>query len=418
MNFASKLKYVGAAAIAAAVAYGGFPVSATETKGPVTDEIGVVKINKDDPIVIGAYLVISGPDLAVGVDEQRAIEIAFDEAGNQLLGHPIKLVVEDSTCSAEGGQTAAVKLASNQQVSVVVGPSCSSASVPGAPILWKAGIPSIGLNSVTSVTAPDRDPGYYGYLRTCFNDSWSAVADSNYAYNVVGHRTATLLHEGTSYSESVARLFGEAFEKLGGKVLSTEAVGPKDVEMRPALTRIATDAPEVLYMPLNVFAAGHVVRQAKEVSGLGNTMLLGQNSLFSRDMISAAGDAVVGFKMAIVDLSGETFSDHYPVFLDTYVEKYGEHPPQAYHYLAYDAALVAMAAIRKVAVKDDTGNTYIGRKALRDALYATKGLKGLSGDITCNEHGDCGVYHGAIYEFTDSDPASWKPGVNPKKIYP
>ena len=418
MELAKLVRSAAAVAVAMAVAYTASPVSAAETKGPVTDDIGVIKIAKDNPIVIGAYLAIGGPESALGIDEQRAIEIAFDEVDNQLVGHPIKLTIEDSACNAEGGQTAAVKLASNQAIAVVIGPSCSNAAVPGAPILWQAGIPSIGLNSVPSVTAPDRDPGYYGYIRTAFNDSWSAIADADYAYNVAGHRTATLLHDGTAYSESVARLFGVAFEKLGGKVHSTEAVGATDVEMRPALTKIASNPPDVLYLPLYVFAAGYVVRQAKDVSGLEKTTLLGQNALFTRDMITAGGEAVVGFKIALVDLSEEAFSEGYPAFLETYVNKYGEKPPQAFHYLAYDAALLAMAAIRKVAVHDDSGNTYIGRKALRDAMYATKGLKGLSGDITCNEHGDCGVFHGAIYEFTDGDAETFEPGVNPKKIYP
>ena len=51
---------------------------AAETKGPVTDELGVVEIPKDAPIVIGGYWVISGPDTALGLDSQRGAEIAFD----------------------------------------------------------------------------------------------------------------------------------------------------------------------------------------------------------------------------------------------------------------------------------------------------------------------------------------------------
>ena len=42
-------------------------------------------------------------------------------------------------CNAEGGQTAATKLAANPQTVVVLGPACSSAATPAAPILWQAG---------------------------------------------------------------------------------------------------------------------------------------------------------------------------------------------------------------------------------------------------------------------------------------
>src|SRR5688500_19170433 len=97
---------VAAVAMVSAVAI------AAETKGPVTDELGVVEIPAGAPIVIGGYWVISGPDTALGLDSQRGVEVAFDELGNQIAGHPIQLIVEDDGCNAEGGQTAATKLAS------------------------------------------------------------------------------------------------------------------------------------------------------------------------------------------------------------------------------------------------------------------------------------------------------------------
>src|SRR5882757_1653392 len=70
------------------------PVTA-ETLGPVTDEVGVVKIPKGQPILIGALLVLSGSDLALGVDASRGAELAFDDRKGMLLGHPIKYLPED-----------------------------------------------------------------------------------------------------------------------------------------------------------------------------------------------------------------------------------------------------------------------------------------------------------------------------------
>ena len=59
--------------------------------------------------------------------------------------------------------------------------------------------------------------------------------------------------------------------------------------------------------------------------------------------------------------------------LQNYRDKYGENPVQAYHVNAYDAGAILLMAIDKVAVKDDKGDTYIGRKALRDALFRDQG---------------------------------------------
>ena len=48
-----------------------------------------------------------------------------------------------------------------------------------------------------------------------------------------------------------------------------------------------------------------------------------------------------------------------------------------------------MAAVEKVAVMDEDGTLYIGRQALRDALFATSGYEGITGTLTCDEYGDC-----------------------------
>ena len=136
------------------------------TVGPVTDSIGVVKINKGQPITIAYWLVIAGENASLGVDSRRGIEIAIDDK-KTVLGFSIRLIGEDSGCNAEGGVTAATKLAANKAIVAAIGSSCSSEARPGAPILWKAGIvtnsPS---NTAPVLTAPDRGPDYDGYLRT------------------------------------------------------------------------------------------------------------------------------------------------------------------------------------------------------------------------------------------------------------
>ena len=93
-------------------------------------------------------------------------------------------------------------------------------------------------------------------------------------------------------------------------------------------------------------------------------------------------------------------------------------PPRTVTVLAYDGAQILIAAIEKAAVTDDQGTTYIGRKALRDALFATKGYEGVSGQIDCDEHGQCAGFKFAVYRFTDGDPTTFEIGTNPEKIYP
>jgi len=388
------------------------------TKGPVTDEIGVLVIPKGAPIVIGGYWVLSGADSALGVDQKRGVELALKDRNNALLGHPLKLIAEDSGCNAEGGQTAATKLAAHPEMAAVVGPSCSSEATPGAPILWKAGLIDVCTScTAPTLTAPDRKPDYDGFLRTIYSDSDQGRYDAKYVHDVLKAKTVVTLHDGSPYAQQLASVMGKNFAEMGGKVLSEEAVAPTDVDMHPVLTRIATEHPDVLYFPVFVAAGAQLLRQAKTTQGLENTTLLGGSSLMAADFIEAAKDAVVGFDFTYPDVSAEAQGKGYPAFVEKYTKTYGEGPVSGFHSNAYDAATLVLMAIQKVAVKDSKGDLYIGRKALRDAAFAVK-FDGISGPIACDPHGECAQFKPAVYQFTNADPKTFKIGVNPKKIWP
>lgn len=393
------------------------PAAPAATVGPVTDPIGVVRIARGQPITIAYWFVIAGPDASLGIDTRRGIEIAIDDK-KTVAGHPIRLIGEDSGCNAEGGVTAATKLAANRVIVAAVGSNCSSEAVPGAPILWRAGISTVSpSNTAPSLTAPNRGPGFDGYLRTAHNDKVQGRAAAQFAFFAQGVRRAATIHDGSPYAEQLANVFADTFKRLGGTITSQEAISPTDTDMRPVLTKIAAGRPQMIYYPIFIAAGGFITRQAKEVSGLANVKLMSADGTFSPDFLKAAGEAAVGMFHSSPDFSA--FAGGYQAFLQKHQQKYGEKPLAPFHAFAYDAAGMIFAAIEKVAKKDSAGNTYIGRRALRDALYATRNFKGLTGNLTCDQFGDCADPHIAVYQITSADPAKWNPGTeNPKKIWP
>jgi len=405
------------AAVLAGMVAGSLMASA-ETVGPVTDPIGVVKVPKGAPLQIGGYWVLSGADAALGTDQKRAVEIAIADHGGKLLGHPIKLNAEDSLCSAEGGQTAAQKLAANPAQILVLGPSCSSEATPGAPILWKAGMVSIGTSSsAPALTAPTRKPEYDGFARTIFSDIDQGAADAKWMHDVLKAKRIVTIHDGSAYAQQLTAETAKNFRALGGTVLSQEAVAPTDVDMHPLLTRIATEKPDALYFPIFIAAAAQVLRQSLEMPELKSIPKIGGGALMAPEMIEAAGASVVGFRIGYPDVSPQAMGKGYPDFVAKYTKTFGQAPISGFHADAYDAAELAFRAIEKVAVTDKEGTLYIGRKALRDAVFAAK-FDGISGPIECNQYGQCGRFKPAVYEFTNADPKTFKIGVNPKKIYP
>jgi branched-chain amino acid transport system substrate-binding protein len=380
------------------------------------DKISVVKIKPGEPIHIACWLAVAGSEASLGIDSKRGVEIAIEDKGGKLLGFSIKLTVEDTGCNPEGGQAAATKIAADPTIVAAIGSTCSSEARPGAPILWKAGIVTVSpSNTAPELTSPKRGPEYAGYLRTAHNDKVQGAVAAEFAYKkLVVRRTATI-HDGSPYSEQLQAVFAATFKRLGGTITSQEAVAPTDTDMRPVLTKIATGKPEFIYYPVFIAAGGHITRQAKEVAGLEKVYLMGADGMFSPDFYKAAGEAAISMFHSSPDFSA--FAGGYRSFLEKHQKKYGEKPLSVFHAHAYDAAMIIFAAIEKVAKKAPDGTLYIGRQTLRDALYATKGFKGLTGTLNCDVYGDCADPRIAVYQTTADnvkklvmpDNPFWKP---------
>ncbi|MBP1717304.1 MAG: putative branched-chain amino acid transporter, periplasmic amino acid-binding protein, partial [Deltaproteobacteria bacterium] len=162
------------------------------------DKKGVIKIKAGQPIHIACWMVVAGPDASLGTDTKRGAEIAIADKGGKLLGHPIKLSVQDTACNAEGGQAAATKLAADPTVVAAIGSNCSSEARPGAPILWKAGIATVSpSNTAPYLTDPKRGPDYDGYLRTAHNDKIQGAVAAEFAIKQLKAKKAATIHDGS-----------------------------------------------------------------------------------------------------------------------------------------------------------------------------------------------------------------------------
>jgi branched-chain amino acid transport system substrate-binding protein len=382
------------------------------------DPLGCVDIAPNDPVHIAYMFVVTGADESLGLDTKYGVEIAIDDKGT-VLGHKIQLTGEDTGCTAEGGQAAATKIAADKTVVAIVGTNCSSEARPAAPIITQAGMTMIS----PSNTAPDlTDPAKHqaGYLRTAHNDKIQGAAMAKFAWEYLKVTSAATIHDGSIYADQLQQIFATEFKKYGGTITAQEAVAPTDTDMKPVLTRIAAGQPQLIYYPVFIAAGGFITSQARQTAGLENTALASADGTFSPDLLKAAGAAAKGMYHSSPDFSA--FGAGYQDFLKKYETKYGRKVMAPFHAHAYDAAMMIFAAIEKVAVKDADGTLHIGRQALRDALFATKDFKGLTGNLTCNANGDCADPKIAVYQVQSADPNTWNPGANadsnPKKIWP
>ncbi len=386
-----------------------------------TDALGCVTIAPDEPVHIAYWGVLSGPDGTLGEDSKRGVEIAIDDLGGKFKNHDILLTTEDAGCTPEGGATAAAKLAADTSLVALVGSSCSDETVGGIAAITKAGLTTISpSNTRPALTDPNRGADYAGYLRTAHSDAFQGKAVAEFAYNVLGARKAATIHDGSAYAQALQQVFADNFKALGGEIVAQEAVAKDATDMRPVLTSIAAKSPDFLYYPVFVAVGGFITSQVREIAGLENVKLAGSDGIFTPDFVKAAGPNVEGMYLSSPDFSA--FPEGYKSFVEKHNKKYGGAPLSIFHAHAYDATNIIFAALDKVAVVDADGTIHVPRQALRDAIFATKDFKGITGTLSCSASGDCGAPVIAVYQVVSSDPASWNPqdaaNPNPKKVYP
>ncbi len=375
-----------------------------------TDDIRCVAVEEGELINIASMIVNSGPVAFLGTDQIGAIEIAVADYG-PIHGHEIALRQEDSLCSAEGGQTAAQKVAANPNIIGVLGTACSSAATAALPIISKAGLSMISSsNTSPTLTDPDRDAGGVwqpGYYRTAHNDLFQGKLAAEYAYNELGARTVATVHDGSPYAYKLQEVMAIEFTNLGGAVTHQGAVNVGDTDMRPLLTEVASRVPDLLFFPIFQPEGNFIVVQSEEISGLENMILMGADGLFSQDFPGNTGVAAVDMYLTAPSVQNEAYTE----LLRKWADLHGGGPPSAFHAHAYDATTMLLDAISAVAQVDANGNLLIGLQAIRDYLNSVEGFDGITGTLTCGTTGDCATGEGlAVFQITEAElEGEWPP---------
>ncbi len=377
----------GTGTVAVSVVENGAWVLAPMAPSAEEDPWGMVKVTPGDTVKIGFAAGLSGAGIDVlGIDEQRGAELAVKDRP-EVLGFEVELLVEDSQCNAEGGQTVANKFVANPDVTAVVGHMCSSACTPASKIYLDNHYTMVS-PSCTAPSLTAADTGTPIFNRVCWNDKIQGPAAGRFAREVLGVSKAATIHDGSPYAEQLGAEFAKGFEELGGEIVAREAVNVGDTDMRPVLTRIKAGEPALIYWSGFVAEGGYLATQRADV-GMEGVIFMGADGIKAEEFIKAAGDAAEG-----VYASAANPAEAGPgmaKFLEDYKAIYGEDPIAPFHAHAYDGAMVIMNAIEQVGQIDGEGNLLIGRKALSDAIRGTEGLQGLTGVITCDEYGDCGT---------------------------
>jgi branched-chain amino acid transport system substrate-binding protein len=356
------------------------------------DSIGCVTVKPGDPVKIGVIQALSGNVEPSGHRYLHSTEIAVDDRQGQLLGHKIVIQAEDGQCTREGGATAGLKIAADPQIVGVIGTTCSGEARGAMPAISDAGMVMIsGSNTAASLTAIGGEQGedfHPGYLRTAHNDADQGKAAAAFAFKKLNiHKVATV-DDGDTYTKGLAGVFRKDFTEYGGQVVATTTVNKGDTDMAPTLTTVSDAGAELVFLALFEPEGDLVAQEKAKAEQFHPLQLMSSDGLMLGTFLDKVGNDSVGmYFVGPAKASGPA----YDAFVKKYESKYNEKLTTNFHAQTYDAANILLTAIEKVAVKDSDGTLHIGRKALRDALYATKDFPGLTGKLSCSQFGDCGA---------------------------
>jgi branched-chain amino acid transport system substrate-binding protein len=325
-----------------------------------------------DTILLGEVGSLTGSEATFGISTRNAIELAINEvnAAGGVKGKKIDIRVYDNQSKPEEAANAANRLINQDNVLLILGEVASTNSIAMATKAQPAKVPMI---SNASTNPKVTQIGDY-IFRVCFIDPFQGYVMAKFAHdNLKINKVAVLRDLGSDYSQGLADVFERKFTEMGGKIVAGETYTKGSTDFRSQLTAIKRAAPDAIYIPGYYNDIGLIARQARE---LGITAkLMGGDGWDSEKLFELGGSAV----------EGSYFSNHYSPddpnprvqkFIASYKKAYGS-VPDSLAALGYDAAMVAMDAIKRAPSFD--------RAAIRDAIAQTKNFHGVTGSITLDE---------------------------------
>jgi branched-chain amino acid transport system substrate-binding protein len=363
----------------------------------------------DKSVKLGINLPFTGADAHDAELIKDGALLAIDEANAQggVAGYKIEvLLLDDGTATA--GQydpaqaaTNARKMVSDKAVVAAIGPQMSGSGKAMSPILSQGDLATI----TPSSTNPDiTDPKFAGqyrpkgkaiYFRTVTTDAFQGPNMANYYADVLKVKSVYVLDDSGAYGVGIADTFQAQAEKRGIKVLGRDQLNPREADYATTLTKIKSLNPDALYYGGVAQAGVKVVKQASNI--LPNMIKGGGDGMYGAEILRGAGfPAAEGWYATIAAPDILENPEAAPV-IERFAKKYGQQP-ENYSITAYDAALVILDAVKRVAASGKE----VTREAVRDAMQ-TAHVKTLQGEITFDENGDLRNREISVFRIVKDD---------------
>lgn len=173
----------------------------------------------EEPIKIGVLLDYSGVGAGNIPFNEQGVRVKLDEIGWEIAGRKVELICVDNASDPVKGAEMAQRLVEVDKVDVVVGPIWSHVALAAAPIFAESKTPVVFVSCQPMAVV--ETGGGYAFLPKGTME-WSSYYAGVYAYEEMGYRTATVLHDDYSSGEALTIGFIRAFEERGGTIVQIQ----------------------------------------------------------------------------------------------------------------------------------------------------------------------------------------------------
>jgi branched-chain amino acid transport system substrate-binding protein len=254
------------------------------------------------------------------------------------------------------------------------------------PFLSQGGLATITPSSTNpDLTAPKfamqyRPGGKPIYFRTVTTDAYQGPNLANYFVDTLKVKSMFGLDDSGAYGIGIATAFENQAKNKGVTVMGHDRLDPKAADYSPVLTKIKELNPELIYYGGDAQAGVKLVKQSYDI--VPKMLKGGGDGMYGPSILSGAGFPAANGWYCTVACPHMIQETALGPWVKRFAAKYSLQPSD-YSITAYDAAQVAMDAIRRVA---DSGKP-VTRDAVREALMTTK-LQTLQGVVSFDANGD------------------------------
>jgi branched-chain amino acid transport system substrate-binding protein len=327
-------------------------------------------------IVIGCPYNLTGAYQSIDVPAKDGSLLAAKliNANGGVLGKQIRLVVENGESDVTIITNVCKKMAEEDGVIAFVGLTDTDYMRAGGQIAQENGIPFLDVGGTAPLIA---QVGDFIYMLP-FGDNVQAAAGAEFAQEKGWKTVAMLVDDAMTYTKFLAQYFKDRFtmDDIAGEVLKELTYQQLDTDFSSQITEfLAMDPqPDFLFVSSNPGEIGTIIKQARE-AGI-ELPILGGDGYDTPLLLELAGDnAREVYFTTHQGIYGD--APESMAFSEAYETEYGSPPPSVFAALGYDGINLMADAISRA------GET--GGEAIRDALGATQGFKGATGDITYAE---------------------------------